>query len=78
MMHIRAAKFRTMNVFVAVPSICGIPLNEGTQTIVKSGTWRRYSSRVSGRRNMFLAKWLCQASSVTIRIGILYAGSAPA
>ena len=41
MMQSRWSKFRAMNVFEAVPSICWMPLKAGQQITVKSGTWRR-------------------------------------
>jgi len=37
MMQSRCAKLSAINVFVAVASICGIPLNEGTAITVKHG-----------------------------------------
>ena len=66
----RWSKLSTMNVFVAVPSICGMPLKPGQQMTVNSGTWRRYSSFVVGMMNMFRANRLCQACSVTMRTGM--------
>ena len=45
---------------------------------VNSGTWLLYSSWVSGVMNMLRANRDCQASSVMMRIGMRYSGSAPA
>ena len=78
MMQVFCAKFSTMKVFVAVPSICGSAWNDGATMIVKSGTCRRSSSCVAGMMNILRAKWLCQASSVITRMGSLESGSAPA
>ena len=69
---------RQMKVSLAVLSTDGAPLKDGIARMVNSGTKRRYSSSVCGSRNILRANRLCQAFSVTIRMGNWWAGSAPA
>lgn len=45
--------------------------------MVKSGSKPSVSASVSGRMNMFLAKWCCQASSVMMRTFFLDLGLVP-
>ena len=58
-----------MKVSLRVPSSSGTALKLGMLTMVKSGTWRRYSSAPFKGMNMLRAKRLCQAYSVMMRTG---------
>ena len=70
MMASRSEKLMMMKVSVRVPSMTGEARNEGAQITVNSGMWRLASSVARIFTNMLRANRLCQAFSVTMRMGM--------
>ncbi len=67
-----------MKVPLRVPCASGSARQEGAERTVKWGSNAASAAGSSSRRNMLRANSACQASSVTTRTGIRWAGSAPA